>query len=327
MGGAFFFDLVKGVEKISSAFSAAFLLETTESKLSLALIYPIANFCANFIPQPLKGFLSLIKGYKSHLIKSEYKIMKVVLIGSGNAANVLGRKIIAAGHEIIMVFGRNEPVCAELGALLGCPFTINSEFIDRHADIYIAAIADNALADLHMQVKLGRKLTVHTAGAVSKDVLKEVSLNYGVLYPLQSLRKEITQLPEIPFLVDGNTPDNSTLIKDFAATLSPSVILADDAERKKLHVAAVFVNNFTNHLYSLAEGFCEKENIDFSLLFPLIKETALRVENFSPQQMQTGPAARGDTSTINMHLQILKQYPQLAAVYEQLSYSITSIKK
>ncbi|HET9056816.1 MAG TPA: Rossmann-like and DUF2520 domain-containing protein [Chitinophagaceae bacterium] len=253
--------------------------------------------------------------------------MKIVLIGSGNTANVLGRKMIAAGHEIIMVFGRNEKTCAELAALFYCPFTVNKEFIDKHADIYVVAITDNALPDLVGQLKLDKKLVVHTAGSVSKNILKEISHNYGVLYPLQSLRKEAAILPEIPFLVDANTADNLALIKDFAKTLSSQVKAADDWERKKLHAAAVLAGNFANHLYALTEEFCKKENIDFSLLFPIIKETALRVEKFSPRQMQTGPAVRGDEATIKMHLEIIKQYPQLTLVYEQLTHSIQLLQK
>ena len=253
--------------------------------------------------------------------------MRIVIIGSGNAANVLGRKIIAAGHEVVQVAGRNEKACRALAALLNCPFTINWNFIDAHADLYIVTVTDTALENINIQLRLDKKLVVHTAGSVTREVLKNVSTNYGVLYPLQSLRKERSDLPEIPFLVDANTPDNITLIKDFAETLSNKVQVANDEQRKKIHLAAVLVNNFTNHLYALAEEFCVNERVDFKLLYPLIRETVERMEDFSPADLQTGPAVRGDDATIEMHLQLLKGYPQLMKLYEILTDSIETFYK
>ncbi|MBI2730623.1 MAG: DUF2520 domain-containing protein [Sphingobacteriales bacterium] len=250
--------------------------------------------------------------------------MNIVLIGSGNAATVLGKKSIAAGHEVLQVAGRNEEACADIASKLNCTFTINWNFIDPLADIYIVAISDTALSAVHEQLNLDRHLVVHTAGAVSKEVLKTVSKNYGVLYPLQTLRKENAVLPEIPFLIDANTADSISLIKDFAETLSTHVQVADDERRKKIHLAAVLVNNFTNHLYALAEKFCEAEHLDFKLLLPLITETSERIKTNSPSEVQTGPAVRGDEATIDMHLQLLKKYPQLIKLYEMFTDSIQS---
>ncbi|HYC27848.1 MAG TPA: DUF2520 domain-containing protein, partial [Chitinophagaceae bacterium] len=196
--------------------------------------------------------------------------MKVVIIGSGNTATVLGRKIKAAGHAILQVAGRNESAVKLLAAELGCSGNVDTTGIDHSADIYIVAIADKALPQVHEWLQLDKKLVVHTAAAVPANVLEKVSKNYGVLYPLQTLRKEQTEVPSIPFLVDGNSPDDLALVQDFAASLSDKVIVAEDELRLRMHVAAVFVSNFTNHLYVLAQEFCRKEELDFSLLLPLI---------------------------------------------------------
>lgn len=253
--------------------------------------------------------------------------MRIVIIGTGNVAHVLGRKIQDAGHDILQVAGRNEPAAVTLAAMFNCPFTVNWDYINLQADLYIVAISDAALENISTQLQLGKKLVVHTAGAVSKNVLKDVSTNYGVLYPLQSIRKERITIPAIPFLTDANTADDLTLIKDFAATLSDKVEVATDLERKKMHLAAVLVNNFTNHLYTLAADYCKKESIDFGMLFPLIKETADRIDNISPVIVQTGPAARGDKNTIKMHLQLLSTYPQLKILYEIFTASIEAAGK
>jgi predicted short-subunit dehydrogenase-like oxidoreductase (DUF2520 family) len=178
------------------------------------------------------------------------------------------------------------------------------------------------LFDLNKSFKLGNKLIVHTAGSVSKDVLQEISHNYGILYPYQSLRKEMTTIPEIPLLVDGNTEEATILIEDFAKSLSPIVKRTTDEERLKLHVAGVVVNNFTNHLYAMAEEFCTKENLDFKLLLPLIQSTAERITDISPKNLQTGPAIRNDVFTLDKHLRILATHPKLKYIYLKLTDSI-----
>jgi predicted short-subunit dehydrogenase-like oxidoreductase (DUF2520 family) len=188
--------------------------------------------------------------------------------------------------------------------------------INRSADIYIAAIADSALPGLHQDLSLDKKTVVHTAAAVSKDVLQQVSRNYGVLYPLQTLRKEQPYIPDIPFLVDGNTADDLALIQDFAGTLSGKVMVANDDLRLRMHIAAVFVSNFVNYLYTVAADFAAKEQIDFTMLLPLVQETANRLQSLSPRQSQTGPAIRNDQGTIEKHLQTLSAYPELRQLYE-----------
>ncbi len=248
--------------------------------------------------------------------------MKIVIIGSGNVATVLGRLFVKNNHEIIQVISRNATHAKNLANEFNCAFTDDNGIIDASAEIYLIAVSDNALFELNSSLQLQKKLVLHTAGSVSKNVLKDISVNYGVLYPLQSLRREMNYTADIPFLVDGSTAETLTMIEDFTKTLSGNVTKASDDERLKLHVAAVVVSNFTNHLYALAEDFCAKENIDFKLLAPLISETAARTAMHSPTLMQTGPAIRNDVFTLDKHLQLLAGYPKLKNIYLKLTDSI-----
>ncbi|WP_394364030.1 DUF2520 domain-containing protein [Filimonas lacunae] len=125
--------------------------------------------------------------------------------------------------------------------------------------------------------------------------------------------------PVIPLFTDGNTPEVEQEILRFAETLSSITGHADDAQRIKLHVAAVLVNNFTNYLYAQAEVFCKQERIDFKVLLPLIEETSGRLHHYSAADVQTGPAARRDMVTIEKHLQILQPYPELIELYVNIS--------
>lgn len=248
--------------------------------------------------------------------------MKVVLIGSGNVATVMGSRIAAAGHAILQVVARREEPAAKLAVLLGCRYTTQWDDIDREADIYIVSISDNALEDLGKTLHLPGKLVVHTAGGVRSQVLLPVSASSGVLYPLQSLRSEVRPFPEFPLLITANQPEDLPVIETFARTIARQVQQADDATRLRLHVAAILVNNFTNYLYIQASVFCTEEKLDFSLLLPLITETANRVASFPPKEVQTGPAVRGDENTIRRHLEILDNYKDLSVLYRLFTSQI-----
>ena len=250
--------------------------------------------------------------------------MKVSIIGSGNAATVLGRQIKAAGHNVLQVYSRNIYHAKFLADELQSRATDDWESIVTDADIYLVALSDAAIPEAAIMLGLKKGLVLHTAGSVSIEALKNCSVNYGVLYPLQSLRKEKMDYENIPLLVDGNTADDLCLIEDFAGTISKQVQKADDAYRLKIHVAAVLVNNFTNHLYSLAAEYCEQEQVSFDLLKPLIDETTDRLKDHDPRLLQTGPAVRNDQPTIERHLQMLAAYPALKKVYEVMTESIGS---
>lgn len=250
--------------------------------------------------------------------------MKIIIAGTGNAANVLGRKIIQSGHEIIQVVGRNRAHAQSLSVTLHAPaFGLYSE-MSSAADLYLIAVSDTALENIEdwfPGIKQGT--VVHTAGSVSKMVLKSVSKNYGVLYPLQSLRGESLEVPEIPFLIDADSDETLQFLKGLASSLSGKVAVADDATRMKLHAGAVLVNNFSNYLYMLVQDFCDQENLDFSFLLPLLYETVHRLEYYPAELMQTGPAMRNDQTTIAKHLALLQNYPSLSGVYAELSDRIT----
>ena len=253
--------------------------------------------------------------------------MKITLIGSGNVATVLGHLAKDRGHNVVQVYSRQLANAEELADVLNANATNDFSQLVLDSDVYISALNDSALNSLHKHIMLRKGLLVHTAGAISINALKNAAVNYGVLYPLQSLRKEKLDYEPFPLLVDANTTDNLTLISDFAQSLSPEVKHANDTERLQLHLAAVMVNNFTNHLYALAQAFCVKQDISFELLKPLIVETANRVHEFDPALMQTGPARRGDETTLLAHLDLLKNSPELKLMYNLFSESIKQFYK
>lgn len=248
--------------------------------------------------------------------------MKIVMVGAGNTATVLCVLLKKAGHDIEQVISRSLENAKLLADKYNTQYAGLSAPGFADADIYIIALHDAALDHIGKYSALKDKLIVHTAGSVSINVLKECTHTYGVLYPLQSVSKTTDYIPEIPFLVDGNNQEILHRIIGLAKSLSPLVMEANDTERMNYHVSAVFVSNFTNHMFALAEQFCKSERLDFKILLPLINEVTVRVNKYSPLLTQTGPAIRDDIFTLNRHLQALTSHPELKYVYLKMSESI-----
>lgn len=248
--------------------------------------------------------------------------MKISFIGTGNCATVLARLSKQKGHTVLQFIGRNEASGKALAAEMQAGFISLSQAPDLQTELVIVCLSDNALPAALAGMNFGKIPVVHTAGAVSMNVLGNISENIGILYPLQSVSKDTNDLPVIPFIIEGNNEPMRLFLRHFASTLSDTVDELDEEKRLRLHAAAVIVNNFTNYLYNVAKTFCEQEHIDFNLLKPLIQETAERIKDHSPGDVQTGPAIRKDITTLDKHLRLLSAYPKLRTMYMRMTDSI-----
>lgn len=250
--------------------------------------------------------------------------MKLVLIGTGNTATVLGRKFKAAGHSILQLFGRSDHGSL-LASELGAEYLTNTDLIATDADVILLAITDIAVADEAKKLSVQHGVLAHTAGSIPIDVLQNSAAEFGVFYPLQTLNKNTKHLPQIPVVVSGSSSAAIETLTVLATSISPVVRQADDTQRFKLHLSAVFVNNFVNHIYAVVKDYCKSNNVDFTVLQPLIEETSSRIRTLSPVVAQTGPARRNDIETINRHLQMLEDEPVLSEMYRMFTRSIQSL--
>ena len=233
--------------------------------------------------------------------------MKVVLIGTGRLASNLGPALEEAGHEVQMV---------------------NSRTLDRlpyKADVFIIAVKDDALAEVISRVTKGREgqLIAHTAGSLPLSLFEGCTQHYGVFYPMQSFSKERrVDFRQIPIFLEASDTDALNRLHVLASTISGSVYELTTSERKYLHLAAVFACNFANHCYALAADVLEQHGLPFSVMLPLVDETARKVHQLHPRDAQTGPAARHDESVMLMQHQLLADEPLKQQIYELLSKSI-----
>ena len=250
-------------------------------------------------------------------------MVKIGIIGSGNVAQhliVALQKTIHKGAEIEIttVFSRKK---TPISNLLDTSIICYEWDKLKEADIYLIAVSDNAIADVSDKIPFINKLVVHTSGALSLNAINAKNRK-GVFYPLQTFTKNVAvHFKSIPICIESETIADLKLLKEVANSISDSVYEINSGQRKALHVAAVFVNNFTNNLYKIGNDICTENNIPFEILLPLIKETAEKITRLSPLEAQTGPAIRNDEKTINSHLEFLTNENQ-KNIYKILTQSI-----
>jgi predicted short-subunit dehydrogenase-like oxidoreductase (DUF2520 family) len=246
-------------------------------------------------------------------------MIKVSIIGSGNVAQHLITAFNAAkGIEVIQVFCRN-PLLAINNLAPKKIITSLSELIE--ADVYILAVSDDAISEVSQQLPFENRFIVHTSGAASLDLLYKKNRG-GVFYPLQTFtRGKAVNFETIPICLESFHSDDFSILEKIANSISNHVYTINSEQRKALHVAAVFVNNFTNHLYHLGEEICVANSIPFDILKPLIIETAQKIQQLSPTEAQTGPAKRKDFTTLNTHESFLTDENQ-KKIYQILTQSI-----
>ena len=251
--------------------------------------------------------------------------MKIVSIGAGNLSAHLSKTLQNAGFKIVQVYSRTETSAKELAGRLQAPYTTEIDDIIKDASLYIISVSDDAIESLAEQLTFTGGLVVHTAGSVPMDVFAGKIMNYGILYPLQTFSKlRPVNFSEVPFFIEANTQDNLQKLRMVAQAISHKIYEASSEERMKLHLAAVFGCNFVNHLYHLSAQIVQQAGFDFSILSPLIIETAQKtIESKNPKDVQTGPAARNDLKVMSKHLEMLASEPKWKEIYAILSENIS----
>ena len=248
---------------------------------------------------------------------------KVIIIGSGNVAQHLIRAfsnptLLNSKIELVQVFARQKKNLSQL--LDFNKITTDLETL-AEADLYIIAVSDNAVESVSSQLPFKNRLVVHTSGSVALNSLDNKNRK-GVFYPLQTFSKDkMVDFSSIPICLESENSTDFQLLNKVAKTISQKVFAINSEQRKALHVAAVFVNNFTNHLYQIGNDICQEHQVPFEILKPLITETAQKIMTLSPEEAQTGPAKRKDSSTIEAHESFLTNENQ-RNIYKILTQSI-----
>ena len=249
-------------------------------------------------------------------------VIKVVILGTGNVAkHFFDAFLKSEGVKVVQVAGRNSDALDYFNKLAAT--SIGFENLAK-ADIYLIALSDDAILKTAEALAGEDRFLVHTSGSTALNRMPEIGKR-GVFYPLQTFSRDTAvQFHEIPICLEAEHEADYQLMEKLASSISDNVSRVNSHQRLQLHMAAVFVNNFSNHLFYIGQELCEEKGMSFGILHPLIRETVRKIENLDPYKAQTGPARRGDTSTMQKQLENLKSKTH-RDIYKLISESIHSI--
>lgn|SRR6187551_2472262 len=253
---------------------------------------------------------------------------KIVCIGAGRLANQLMPALEEdGGCEVVQVYNRTAgPADLLAKKLKNATSTTELTAIDKDADIYFLTISDDAIpfvADQLMSVIPLESIGVHCSGSLELSVLPFAKK--AGFYPLQSFSENHeVSWRWIPLIITSPDEDTWLVLDEIAGKMSSSVYRMTDEQKSVLHVSAVFANNFSNHMLTLAASICDEHQLPFEILKPLILETFSKAIVSGPRESQTGPAVRGDQKTIAKHLRLLGDHPALVNLYKEITKSITN---
>ncbi len=251
-------------------------------------------------------------------------IQKISIVGAGNVGHNFGKGFKQAGYLINEIYSRTQKSALLLSQTLSCDYTTDLSLLKADTDLIILAVNDDALHEVISKIKIKDKLIVHTSGSTPISVFENHGFSkYGIFYPVQSFSKNETEsLAPIPICVEGNSPQTEDLLYSLASSVSAKVYAMDSDKRKSLHVAAVFANNFTNHMFHIADDLLRQNKISFEVIRPLLEKTALKIKSERPVDVQTGPAVRNDKKVIENHMKYLKDQPDYQELYEKITQNI-----
>ena len=250
-------------------------------------------------------------------------LQKAVIIGSGSVARHLGNWLPYCSCSVVQIFDRKLSAAQRLATEIGSEFTDDYSKIFPVADIYIYAVSDDALSSVIQSVRANYGLHIHTAGSVGMDIFKDKKENFGVLYPFQTFsRQKKVNFKNIPLFIEANNAENLKNLELLAKKISKKVYTVSTEQRKIVHLAGVFGCNFPNYLWSIAYNLLKKNGLPFEILLPLVEESVDKLQYLSPQQAQTGPAARNDDNVIEEHLQLLEKHKDWQKIYKLFTAGI-----
>lgn len=252
--------------------------------------------------------------------------MNVSFIGSGNLAWHLAPALDNTDYPVKEVYSQHpKHATALVERLYHAQVKSSLDFTLSPSRIFIIAVSDDAIMEVAQEIVLPEDaILLHTSGSQPLDALRYAAPSQaGVFYPLQTFSKnKKTDFREIPFFIESEDAETEKILFNMAKAISKKVYSITSAERKALHVAAVFASNFTNHMLTLSRDIMTEHKLDFEWLKPLIAETINKILILGPEQAQTGPAKRGDLEILDEHLEFLHKDKAVAEIYKVISQHI-----
>jgi predicted short-subunit dehydrogenase-like oxidoreductase (DUF2520 family) len=248
--------------------------------------------------------------------------------GAGRVAGVLCEELFHAGFTIDLIVSETEASCKSLSRLCKAAWSKVPRFPDS-TNVIVVAVPDHKLKIVLEGIHCHKDtLVVHTAGSIGLDIFPSHIQQKGIFYPLQTFSKNRkVDFRGLPFLLEASDIGSAEILKFLAEAIHGKIYLVNTQQRRMLHLAAVFVSNFTNHMLTTGREVALRTGFPFEILAPLINETISKALDSGPENSQTGPAVRHDFNTIEKHMELLSYSPELQGIYREMTKSIIEYYK
>lgn len=250
--------------------------------------------------------------------------MRIAIIGAGNVATHLAKAFHNQGVKIDCIVSKRIQNARLLANQVDAQAFSNMKKYKHWGDndFVIIAVKDDAIDEVVHSGLLKESNVLHTSGSYDSQKLKKYCLNYGALYPFQTFRKTaVVDIENVPVFVEFSDSSKVGDVEYLAKQLSEKVFPLSSEARRKLHLSGVFINNFVYFILDKMKKYGAANEIDIKHLMPLLHQTIDNAMNHE-ENLQTGPALRGDKQTMNDHLSLLENDEILKKLYVTLSSMI-----
>jgi predicted short-subunit dehydrogenase-like oxidoreductase (DUF2520 family) len=255
-------------------------------------------------------------------------LQRLSFAGAGRVGSALCRGLFDAGYRIDLIVTQTEGSGTILSEQCNASWSSRLIFPDS-SDVIIVSVPDNRLREVLNNIRCGGAvLVVHTAGSQGIEVFPDHINRKGVFYPLQTFSpgREVS-FKNLPFLLEASDDQSASILKSMVDSVGGMGYFVETERRRMLHLAAVFVCNFTNHMLTMGKEIAGKAGFNFEILDSLLNETISKAMRIGPENSQTGPAMRNDQNTIEKHLELLSFSPELQKIYYEMTESIIKYYK
>jgi predicted short-subunit dehydrogenase-like oxidoreductase (DUF2520 family) len=261
--------------------------------------------------------------------------VKIAIVGAGVLGTSLGMLLQRAGHSLVALCSRTKKKAKAAAGHLGNVEVVGDPGLAAMgADLVLLAVPDREIEGVVEQVVAGGALkrgavVAHLAGGLPSsllDAVRAAGAHRGSLHPLQTFADVDTAvrlLPETYFCVEGD-PEAVALLRSLAVGIGGQVVTLSAGKKALYHAGAVAASNFVVTLVDFAVGLLVQAGVPakeaLPALLPLLKGTVANLAAVGLPGALTGPIARGDTLTVERHMEALKAAPgDLVRLYRELA--------
>src|SRR5579872_4116962 len=253
----------------------------------------------------------------------------VTIIGPGSLGSVLAGAFHSAGYRIeelvVRSASRSKRASQKLATRLGARLAVLPA-ARLTADVIWICVPDDAIATVAAVIgrRLSRRQTLlHSSGVLTSDILRHGDYVVASAHPMMSFTRALpAPLKGVGFALEGDRRAVSIARKLIAVCGGDSFAIAP-RQKVLYHAFGSFCSPLLLATLVAAESVGKAAGIKQSKLrtlsAPIMRKT---LENYLAEgggKALSGPLRRGDTATIERHLQALQAMPEIKRIYVALS--------